>query len=117
MIDINMLLTRVMQHDHELRSARKLAAKLGLDAASRPAEDAPPLAYTFPPLEEGMLIGIVQPFVAGLSDEEAKLHDQRWSASLPVRPEQPARFFQNHVGFFYHHEQNHVCATRLRRCC
>ena len=51
MVDINMLLTRVMQHDHELRAARKLAAKLGLVAGSRPAEDAPPLAYTWPPLE------------------------------------------------------------------
>ena len=58
MIYINMLLTRVMQHDHELRAARKLAAKLGLVAGSRPAEDAPPLAYTCPPLEEGMLVGI-----------------------------------------------------------
>ena len=48
MIDINMLLARVMQHDHELRSARKLTAKLGLDAGSRPAEDSPPLAYSCP---------------------------------------------------------------------
>ena len=31
MIDINMLLTRVMQHDHELRTARELVAKLGLE--------------------------------------------------------------------------------------
>ena len=61
MLDINLLLTRVMQHDQELRSARKLATKLGLDAGNRPAEDSPPLAYSCPPLEEGMLIGIMQP--------------------------------------------------------
>ena len=48
MIDINMLLTRVMQHDHALRASRKLAAKLGLFAGSQPAEEAPPSAYSCP---------------------------------------------------------------------
>ena len=76
MVDINLLLARVMQHDHELRAARKLSAKLGLVAGCKPVEDSPPLAYTCPPLEEGMLIGITQPSVAGLSDEEAMLQDQ-----------------------------------------
>ena len=76
MVDINVLLARVKQHDHELRSTRKLTAKLGLVAGSKPAEDSPPLAYACPPLEEGMLIGIMQPFVAGLSEEEAMLQDQ-----------------------------------------
>ena len=76
MVDINLLLARVMQHDHVLRAARKLSAKLGLVAGSQPAEDAPPPAYACPPLEEGMLIGILQPSVAGLSEEEALLQDQ-----------------------------------------
>ena len=76
MIDINMLLTRVMEHDHVLRASRKLAVKLGLVAESQPAEEAPPLAHSCPSLEEGMLIGITQPSVAGLTSEEATLHDQ-----------------------------------------
>ena len=76
MVDINLLLARVMQHDHVLRAARKLSAKLGLVAGSQPADAAPPPAYACPPLEEGMLIGIQQPSVAGLSEDETLLQDQ-----------------------------------------
>ena len=50
MVDINFLLARVMQHDQELRTARKLAVKLGLAVEGGPAEEAPPLAYSCPPL-------------------------------------------------------------------
>ena len=50
MVDINSLLARVMQHDQELRTARKLAVKLGLAVEGGPAEEAPPLAYSCPPL-------------------------------------------------------------------
>ena len=65
-----------MQHDHALRASRKLAAKLALFAGCQPAEEAPPSAYSCPALEEGMLIGITQPSVAGLTSEEAMRHDQ-----------------------------------------
>ena len=76
MVDINLLLARIMQHDHVLRAARKLSAKFVLVAGSQLANDASPPVYACPPLEEGMLIGILQPSVSGLSEEEALLENQ-----------------------------------------